>query len=89
MEIMFINKQALFNKTDKDIRFHGLVPLEKITKEECYRYLDVVMRYYNKAVFLVKRIEYDDEFKPIMDEVSDDMGMENNYANPDDRITET
>ena len=52
-------------------------------------YLDVVMRYYSKAVFLVKRIEYDDEFKPIMDEVSDDMGMENNYANPDDRITET
>ena len=33
----------------------------------------VVMRHYNKVGFSVKRIECDDEFKSIMDEVSNDM----------------
>ena len=34
MEIMFINKQALFKKIDKHTRFLELVPLANRTKEE-------------------------------------------------------
>ena len=47
----------------------------------------VVIRHYNKAIFSVKRIEYDGEFKSIMDEVINDMGMETNDENPDDHFT--
>ena len=75
MDIMFINKQALVTKIEKYIRFQVLVPLDNRTKEECYRYLYAVTRHYNKAVFTVKIIECDGEFKYIMDEVSDEMGI--------------
>ena len=34
MDIMLINKQVLFTKTDKDIRFQGLVSLANRTKGE-------------------------------------------------------
>ena len=51
MTIMLINQQALFTIIDKDITFRGLFTLDNRIKEECYRYLDVVMRHYNKADF--------------------------------------
>ena len=44
--------------------------------------MDVITRNYNKTGFSVRRIECDDEFKSIMDEVSYDMGIETNYENP-------
>ena len=67
MEIMFINKQALFKTIEKYIRFQGLSALANMTKEEWYRALGVVMRHYNKSGFAVKHIGCDDEFKSIMD----------------------
>ena len=63
MEIMFINQQALFTTIDKDINFRELVPLANRTKEECYRDLYVVMRYYNKSGFAVRCIECDGKFE--------------------------
>ena len=39
------------------------------------------MRHYNKAGFSVKHIECDGEFKSIMDEVSNGMGIEMNNEN--------
>ena len=41
------------------------------------------MKHYNKEGFSVKCIEFDCEFKSIMNEVSDEMGIEINYENPD------
>ena len=49
MDIIFINQKELFTTIDKDIRFHGLAPPAKRTKELRCRDLDVVMRYYNKS----------------------------------------
>ena len=46
MDIMFINKQALFATIEKDVRFQGLVPLDNRTKKDIYGALDVVMRRY-------------------------------------------
>ena len=60
---MLINQQALFTTIDNDIRFCGLVPLANITKEECYKALCIVIRYYNKSGFSVKRIACDGKFK--------------------------
>ena len=53
MDIIFINKQALFTTIDKNIWFRGLFTLSNRTKEECYRALSKVMRHYNKSVFLL------------------------------------
>ena len=50
--------------------------------------MGVVMRHYNKAGFYFKCIECDDEFKSVMHEVCDEMGIETNYTNSDDQVTE-
>ena len=41
------------------------------------------MRHHNKALFSVKHIERDVEFKSIMCEVCCEMEIEMNYTNPD------
>ena len=68
--------------------FSGLVLLVSITKEKCYRDLDVLTRHYNKSGFYVKHIECNDEFKSIMDEVSDEIGIYINYSNADGQVPE-
>ena len=47
-----------------------------------------VINHYNKVVFAVNSIEYDGEFRSIMDEVCNEMVIEMNYANPDDHVPE-
>ena len=47
------------------------------------------MIHYNKSVFSVKRIECDGEFKSVMHEVSDDMGIEIKYSNTDYHFPES
>ena len=46
------------------------------------------MRHYNKAVFSVKHIGCDGEFKLIINEMSNDMGIEINSTNTDDCVPE-
>ena len=46
------------------------------------------MIHYKKSGFSIKSIEYNDEFKSFIDEVADETGIEMNYANPDDHVTE-
>ena len=79
---------GIVHKKDKYVQFHGLVPLANRIKEECYRDLDVVMIHCKKAGFSVEHIEHDGKFKSIMDKVSDEMGIEMNYASPDDLVPE-
>ena len=47
------------------------------------------MRHYNKSEFAVKRIECNGKFKSILDELIDEMGIEMNYSNPDNQVTES
>ena len=89
MGIMFINQQELLTTIDKDIRFFVLVKIANRTKEECYMDLSVVMRHQNKAGFSIKHISCDGEFKYIMDEVRNNMGIETNYTNPYDHVNES
>jgi hypothetical protein len=56
------------------------VPLEAGPRKEIYRALDVVLRRVNKADFRVTRVECDQEFKSIMDDVADDMEITMNYT---------
>ena len=49
----------------------------------------VVIRHYKRVGFYVKNIECDGEFKSIMDEVRDEMGIEMNDANPYDHVLDT
>eukprot|EP00980_Cylindrotheca_fusiformis_P018259 scaffold5933_cov78-Cylindrotheca_fusiformis.AAC.1 len=62
--------------------------MENRSKDELFRSLDVALRYYNKAVFKIKRIDCDGEFRVMMDEVQDELDVEMNYANPGDHVPE-
>ena len=75
MEIMLASQHVLFKIINKDVSFWGLDPLDSILEEECYRAMDVLMWHFKKASFYVTHIEYDVEFKSIMDEVCNDMGI--------------
>ena len=75
MDIISINKQALFTTIDKDTWFRVLLSLTNITNKECHRGLDVLMIHYNKSGFAVKHIGCDSKFESITDEVSNDMGI--------------
>ena len=88
MDIMFFSQQTLFTTIEKGVWFQGLVPLANRTKEECYRDLGLVIINYKKTVFVVKCIECDGKFKTIMDEVSNDMGIEMNDSNKYDHVPE-
>ena len=47
------------------------------------------MRHYKNVVFAVKRIECNGKFKASIDEVYNEMGIEMNFENPDDHVTES
>ena len=56
------------------------MPLSSRTKDELYRALDVLLRFYNKAGCRIKGIQCDGEFKPLMERVEDDLEVSMNYT---------
>ena len=50
--------------------------------------MDKVLRLYNAAGMRIGLIHADHKFKPIMDEVKDEMDMDMNYANPGDHVSQ-
>ena len=45
------------------------------THDEYYRVLDMILRLYNGAGFVVKTIHCDGEFRALMERVKDDLGV--------------
>ena len=88
MDIMFVNELPFLTTIDRQIKFRSLVPMESRTSKESFKRIDMVLRHYNKAGFTIKRIYCDGEFKNMMDIVSDELGIDMNYANPDEHVPE-
>jgi len=88
MDIMYVNKQAIMTAIDKPVRYRSAVPLSANTKEEAYRGLDNIFRLYNGTGRIIKRVECDREFRPIMDEVKDDLDVVMNYTNTGEHQSE-
>lgn len=65
---------------DKSIRYRSLVPLVNRTAEELYIAIDKVFRFYNAAGIFIAKTQCDQEFKPLMDQVKDDLDMTMNYT---------
>ena len=57
-----------------------------VRHEELYEGLDNITRFYNGARHTIKMIHIDREFKPIMDEVEDEMDVKMNYANKGEHV---
>ena len=57
--------------------------------DELYRAVDVVLHKYNsKRGFNIMSINCDQEFRPIMERVADDLDVEMNYATTDEHVPE-
>ena len=68
------------------MKYRACIPLNSRVLTELYRGLDVVQRQYNKVGIKIVMIHYDEEFKPLMNPVADDMDVDTNYFNPDDHV---
>ena len=86
IDIILINRIILLTAIDRNIKYKTVVPLENHKKEELYRGIDQVLRIYNNAVFTIRRIHCDNEFRSIMDPVADELDIQMNYANPDAHV---
>ena len=51
-----------------------------------YEAIDKVLRVYNKGGYRVKTIECDEEYRPLFEKIEDELGIEMNYANPQDHV---
>ena len=88
MDIMFINELPFLTTIDRQIKFRSLVPMESRMSTESFKRIDMVLRHYNEAGFTIQKIYCDGEFRSMMDKVSDELGIEMNYANPDEHVPE-
>ena len=88
MDTMFINSEGMLTAIDRTIKFRSLVPINSKAHKNYYKALDVILRKYNSAGFVVKIIHCDGEYKAMMDQVKDDLDIDMNYSNPQDHVPE-
>ena len=86
IDLMFVNGMPMLTSIDTTIKFRSLIPLKDQTAEELYKALDVVLRKYNKNKFRVNKINCDQQFKPLMEDVEDNLGIRMNYAPRDEHV---
>ena len=88
IDTMFINECAMLTSIDRTVRFRALIPIENRDQDEYFRAIDVIFRKYNKAGFLIVRIQCDGEYKAMMSKVQDDLDIVMNYTNASDHVPE-
>ena len=85
---MFVNNMPMFTSIDKTVRFRALVLLNGWNSDELFCVLDVVLRKYNGTGYEVEQINCDWEFKKIMDEIKDELGVSMSYTGTDKHVPE-
>ncbi|MGC9200312.1 MAG: hypothetical protein ACP5E5_15690 [Acidobacteriaceae bacterium] len=86
MDILYVNGMPMLTGIDGNIHYRSLVPLENRTADELYSGLDKILRRYNDAGHIIKTIYCDQEFKPLMDQVKDELDVEMNYTTTDEHV---
>jgi len=81
-------QQGLLTSIDQKIKFQCLVPMNSKQHSEYHRALDVILRKYNLAGFHITRIHCDGEFKPMMEEIQDELDITMKYASKDEHVPE-
>jgi hypothetical protein len=73
---------------DRSIRFRALIALDNRSESQIYQGIDSIFWLYNKAGFRITHIHCDQEFRGMMDKVSDDLDIEMNYATAGEHVPE-
>ena len=88
IDIMFINEMPFLSTISRHLKYRTIQWLETRTAASYRSALDVIFRQYNKANFRIATIHCDAEFKPIMDDIKDDLDIDMNYANAQEHVPE-
>ena len=80
IDIAFINNFVALTGRDKQLKARHLHELANRTKSQMYSAIDKMFRDYNYAGFRVKTIFCDQEFKPVFEEVKDELGVDMEYT---------
>ena len=88
IDMMFINKIPFLTTISKSIMYRTAQPLENKTPSVYRSALDTVFRVYNNAGFRIKMIKADQEFRPILDEIKDELDITMNYASAQEHVPE-
>ena len=80
VDLAFINNVVALTGVDKQIKYRHFIELSGRTKKALFSGIDEIFRLYNHAGFNIRRIFCDLEFKPLFDEVMDELNVHMNYA---------
>ena len=86
MDIMYVNGMPFLTGIDKTIRYRTTISLSDRTADTLYEAIDVAFRQYNKAGFTISWIYCDGEFKPLMNQVIDELDVQLNCASKNEHV---
>ena len=88
IDTLYINEMPFLATISRNIKYRTIQWLPTRTAKDYRSVLDIVFRQYNKAGFRIGTIHCDSEFKPIMDDLQDDLDIEMNYASAQEHVPE-
>ena len=86
IDVMYVNGMPFLTAIDKSIRYRSAVPLANRTSKSLYTAIDKIFRHYNKSGFTITDMNIDNEFKPIMDPIKDELGINMNYTTEGEHV---
>ncbi len=85
---MFVNDLPSLTAIDTTVRYRSCVTLDSRSKDELYRALDDIFRFYNKAGFTITDIHADPEFNPLLNKVCDELNIRLNPTAKGEHVPE-
>ena len=87
-DILFINGLPFLSTISKKIKYRTIEWLPNRTPSAYRSAFDKVFRIYNKAGFTITYVHADQEFKPIFNDIQDDLGITLNSASAQEHVPE-
>ena len=84
MDSLVISGRVFLASIGKPIYYRDAQVIENKQKGTFYKALDQTLRQYNRAGYNIRTISCDKEFKSLMEEVQDELGIDIDYTNPGD-----
>ena len=85
---MYVNGLTFLSTISRNLYYRTAQYIENRTADEHKEALRSVLRVYNNGGFHVRYVHCNNEFRSIMDKISEELGVRPNYANPQEHVPE-
>ena len=85
---MHVNTIPFLTSISNNIKYRTAKPISAKTIENYRSALDEIFRIYNSAGFIIKIIKADQEFKPLLNPIKDDLEVDLNLAAAQEHVPE-